>query len=74
MKKPKRPTNNPNGRPRLPLELRAPVIPARQLGRVPAAEWAELKAAAERDGKYFLEWALPILLAAARQPKKPREK
>ena len=40
---------------------------ARQLGRVSDAEWAELQHAAEESGKSFTQWALAILLKAARR-------
>lgn len=40
--------------------------PARQLGRVADNEWVEMQAAAEAAGKSFTEWAVSILLRAAR--------
>jgi len=40
---------------------------ARQLGRVSDSEWAELQQAAEESGKSFTQWALAILLKAARR-------
>ncbi len=40
---------------------------ARQLGRVPDAEWLELQSAAKASGKPFTQWALAILLRAARR-------
>jgi len=41
--------------------------PARQLGRVADDEWAEMQAAAQAAGKSFTEWAVSILLRAARR-------
>lgn len=41
--------------------------PTRQIGRVNDSDWAELIAAARRAGKSFTEWALDILLKAARK-------
>ena len=41
--------------------------PQRQLGRVPDAEWAIIKAAAEKSGKTFTAWALGVLLRAAKR-------
>lgn len=40
--------------------------PQRSL-RIGDSEWAELLAAAKRAGKSFTEWALDILLRAARK-------
>ena len=45
------------------------VTPARQLGRVDETTWRELKAAAERSGKTFTQWALEILERAAKRQK-----
>jgi hypothetical protein len=58
-------TNNPNGRP--PLPVRKVLDKSRMLGRVPDAEWLELKSAAAKSGKSFTEWALTILLKSARK-------
>lgn len=41
--------------------------PVRQLGRVPDDEWEEMKAAAESGGKSFTQWAVEVLLKAARK-------
>lgn len=41
--------------------------PARQFGRIDDETWSELRAAAARQGKTFIAWALPILLKAARR-------
>ena len=41
--------------------------PARQLGRVPDAEWDEIKAACEAAGLSLVAWALPTLLRKARR-------
>lgn len=41
--------------------------PARQLGRIPAAEWAELQQAAANSGLPFSVWAKKILLETARK-------
>ena len=58
-------TNNPHGRP--PLAVRKVLDKSRMLGRVPDLEWAELKAAAEKSGKSFTQWALAILRKSARK-------
>lgn len=58
-------TNNPHGRPPLPEGERKDVVI--QLGRATAGERDELKSAAERSGKSFTQWALEILLRAARR-------
>lgn len=42
-------------------------VPVRQLGRVTDNEWQTLKAAAERAGKPFSQWATEILLRAAKR-------
>ena len=41
--------------------------PGGRLGRVADEEWAEMQAAAEVAGKSFTEWAMAILLRAARR-------
>lgn len=41
----------------------------RILGRVAQPEWDEVKSAAERSGKSFTQWAMEILLRAARRVK-----
>lgn len=41
--------------------------PARQLGRVADEEWDVLKAAAQKAGLSFTEWAVPLLLKAAKK-------
>jgi hypothetical protein len=43
--------------------------PARQLGRVSDEDWETLKAAAERAGLTFTQWAVAILLRAAKRQK-----
>lgn len=43
--------------------------PVRNFGRVPDDIWAVLRSAAERSGKSFIGWALPILLDAAKRQK-----
>lgn len=43
---------------------------SRQLGRVSDDEWERLKAAAESSGKSFTEWAVAILLRAAKRSSK----
>jgi hypothetical protein len=43
--------------------------PARQLGRVSDEDWETLKAAAERAGLPFTQWAVAILLRAAKRQK-----
>lgn len=43
---------------------------ARQLGRVADDDWERLKAAAESSGKSFTEWAVAILLRAAKRSSK----
>lgn len=43
---------------------------ARQLGRVADEDWEILKAAAESSGKSFTEWAVAILLRAAKRAAK----
>jgi hypothetical protein len=45
--------------------------PQRQLGRVDDERWQTYKAAAEREGKTFTQWACHYLDRAAR-PKKPQ--
>jgi len=45
------------------------VTPIRQLGRVPDAEWDALKAAANKAGMPFSQWARMVLLKAARRLK-----
>ena len=44
--------------------------PARQLGRVSDRDWELLKAAAEQSGEPFTQWALKILLRAAKRAAK----
>jgi hypothetical protein len=44
--------------------------PARQIGRVPDAEWAEIQQAAQASGKTLTEWALTHLLRLARRVNK----
>ena len=44
--------------------------PARQLGRVSDDDWQTIKAAAEAKGKTFTEWAVEILLKAAKRQTK----
>lgn len=44
--------------------------PGRQLGRVADDEWVEMQAAAEAAGKSFTEWAVSILLRAAKRASK----
>ncbi len=41
--------------------------PQRQLGRVSDEDWEMLKAAAEKAGVPFTQWALPILLRNAKR-------
>lgn len=41
--------------------------PARQLGRVSDEDWKTLKDAAAAKGLKFTQWALPILLRAAKR-------
>ena len=43
--------------------------PVRIFGRVDDETWANLKKAAEKSGKSFTQWALDILLKAAKQSK-----
>jgi len=43
--------------------------PARQLGRVSDEDWETLKNAAERSGKTFTQWAVSILIGAAKKQK-----
>lgn len=59
-------TNNPSGRPVKKLEDKI-VTPARQLGRVSNEEWAELQNAAKSAGMSFTQWALSVLLKAAKK-------
>lgn len=63
MQKPKR------GRPATDRGAYNP-LPVRQLGRVADDDWQEVKAAARRQSKTFTQWALEILLRAARRTKK----
>lgn len=60
MKKPKR------GRPATERGAYNP-NPARQLGRVSDEDWETLKAAAEKRGEKFTQWALAVLLRAAKR-------
>ena len=39
--------------------------PARQLGRIPDAEWEKLQAKASEEGLTFTAWAVPNLLLLA---------
>jgi len=71
-KKKKRPSNNPNGRPKKPPGEKF-VTPNRILGRVNDTDWEDLKAAAKSEGLSFTAWALMILLRAARKKKKVAE-
>lgn len=49
--------------------------PARQLGRVPDAEWNELQEAVAASGlESFVAWAVPTLLKKARREKQQRAK
>lgn len=41
--------------------------PARQLGRVSDEDWETLKAAAEKRGESFTQWAVAVLLRAAKR-------
>lgn len=43
--------------------------PARQLGRVSDEDWTTLQEAARLSGKKFTQWAVGILLRAARRKK-----
>lgn len=43
--------------------------PARQLGRVDEETWSMLRAAAERSGQSFTQWALTALVKAAKRQK-----
>jgi uncharacterized protein (DUF1778 family) len=43
--------------------------PPRRLGRVSNSDWKTLKAAAKRSGQNFTQWALSLLLGAARKDK-----
>jgi hypothetical protein len=47
-------------------------VPARQLGRVSDDDWDTLKAAADKRGESFTQWALGILLRAAKKELKGR--
>jgi hypothetical protein len=44
--------------------------PGRRLGRVSDEEWETLQRAAESSGKNFTEWAVSILLRAAKRASK----
>ena len=49
--------------------------PARQLGRIPDAEWREIQDAVAASGlDSLVSWALPTLLKKARREKKQRAK
>lgn len=49
--------------------------PARQLGRVPDAEWNEIQEAVAASGlDSLVAWAVPALLKKARREKKQRAK
>ncbi len=41
--------------------------PARQLGRVSDEDWEALKAAADKRGETFTQWAVAVLLRAAKR-------
>ncbi len=43
--------------------------PPRQLGRVSAEDWQAIKAAADRAGLSFTQWAVGVLLRAAKRQK-----
>lgn len=60
---------NKGGRPRKAASEKVRT-PARQLGRVDEEAWQELQEAAKKEGKTFTEWAVAILLHAARRTKK----
>lgn len=60
--KPKQKTGRPEKSPGDKYET-----PARQLGRVSDADWDALRAAAECAGKTFTQWAVAILLRAAKR-------
>lgn len=44
--------------------------PPRQLGRVSDADWQTLQHAAEASGKSFTDWAVTVLLRAAKRASK----
>lgn len=48
--------------------------PARQLGRVPDAEWNEIQEAVSASGLSLVAWAVPALLKKARREKQQRAK
>jgi hypothetical protein len=48
--------------------------PARQLGRVPDAEWNEIQEAVAAAGISLVAWAVPALLKKARREKQQRAK
>ena len=59
-------TNNPGGRPKKdPADKYE--TKARKFGRVGEEEWQELHVAAKSAKKTFTQWALEILLRAARR-------
>jgi uncharacterized protein (DUF1778 family) len=41
--------------------------PARQIGRVSDEDWETLKAAAAKRGESFTQWALGVLMRAAKR-------
>ena len=59
---------NKGGRPRKAVEDRY-TTPQRQLGRVDDETWQTLREAAQRAGKPFSQWAVEILLRAAKRQK-----
>ena len=52
---------------KVPREQSKDYDPPRQIGRVSHEQWQELKDAAARKGVNFTQWALAILLKAARK-------
>lgn len=60
------PKKRPVGRPAKPKREKYRT-PQRQFGRVADETWQELKDAATNAGKPFTQWALEILLRAARR-------
>lgn len=61
------------GRPAKPLGEKYQT-PGRRLGRVADDEWETLQRAAEASGKSFTEWAVAILLRAAKRGKHANDK
>lgn len=58
-----------NGRPAKPPGEKYET-PGRRLGRVSDVDWDTLQRAAEASGKSFTEWAVAILLRAAKRASK----